>query len=411
MILNFKIGECCQVLSSKRIFANDYVDHGIPFYRSKEIIHKALNKFEGDEVFIKEDRFNDIKNKFGAPKKGDLLISAVGNRSGICYCIKEEYDFYFKDGNLIWLKNFNDKLTSEYLAYLLNSEHGQGMINNIFIGAAQKALTIDAIKKIKLNLPPLTIQKRIASILSAYDDLIENNLKRIKLLEEIAKRTYEEWFVKFRVNGEELSIDEATGLPVGWKQITVNDYVEVIGKGPALNYDFQGQKYPVINQSCIRNGEIELEKVLYAQELNANKEYCYLKTNDILINSMGQGTLGRVSKNVSIRNERFIIHNCITFLRAKKELSQFQLYYFISSKQSYFISVSQGSTGQTTLKQSLVGDLEINLPTNSILNSFNNIIEPIWNQMGVLKNQNSNLKQSRDILLPRLMSGTINVES
>jgi type I restriction enzyme S subunit len=98
-------------------------------------------------------------------------------------------------------------------------------------------------------------------------------------------------------------------------------------------------------------------------------------------------------------------------LRAKKELSQFQLYYFISSKQSYLISVSQGSTGQTTLKQSLVGDLEINLPTNSILNSFNNIIEPIWNQMGVLKNQNSNLKQSRDILLPRLMSGTINVES
>jgi type I restriction enzyme S subunit len=226
---------------------------------------------------------------------------------------------------------------------------------------------MEKLATIKFNVPDYPTQKRIASILSAYDDLIENNLKRIKLLEEIAQRTYEEWFVKYRVNGKQLPIDENTGLPVGWKQITVNDYVEVISKGPTLNYDFVGRKYPVINQSCIRNGEIELEKVLYAQELNANKEYCYLKVNDILINSMGQGTLGRVSKNVSIKNESYIIHNCIMFLRAKKELSQFQLYYFISSKQSYFISVSQGSTGQTTLKQSLVGDLEINLPTNFIL--------------------------------------------
>lgn len=301
---------------------------------------------------------------------------------------------------------------SDFIYYLAKTDDFRSYAIGSMVGASgRQRADATYVGNYEVNLPPLPTQKRIASILSAYDDLIENNLKRIKLLEEIAQRTYEEWFVKFRVNGEQLPIDETTGLPAGWKLITVNDYVEVIGKGPSLNYDFQGQKYPVINQSCIRNGEIELEKVLYAQELNANKEYCYLKSNDILINSMGQGTLGRVSKNVSIKNERFIIHNCITFLRAKKKLSQFQLYYFISSKQSYFISVSQGSTGQTTLKQSLVGDLEINLPANSILNSFNNIIEPIWNQMGLLKNQNSNLKQSRDILLPRLMSGTINVES
>ena len=332
-----------------------------------------------------------------------IILGRVG-----AYCGAVEIsmtNFWASDNTIVVKPKKNSDLI--FLYYLLKNFP----LNSFAGGSAQPLITQTVLKKLVFQIPPLPAQKRIASILSAYDDLIENNLKRIKLLEEVAQRTYEELFVKFRVNGEQLPIDEATGLPAGWKLITVNDYVEVIGKGPSLNYDFQGQKYPVINQSCIRNGEIELEKVLYAQELNANKEYCYLKSNDILINSMGQGTLGRVSKNVSIKNERFIIHNCITFLRAKKKLSQFQLYYFISSKQSYFISVSQGSTGQTTLKQSLVGDLEINLPANSILNSFNNIIEPIWNQMGLLKNQNSNLKQSRDILLPRLMSGTINVES
>ena len=344
-------------------------------------------------------------------KPNDTIIATVRPVNRSFYYLNNFPENTIVSTGFAVLRPKADLINSRFLFYVISNETFTSFLVANEQGANYPAVTPEIIGRAEIILPPLKTQKRIASILSAYDDLIENNSKRIKLIEEIAQRTYEEWFVKFRVNGEQLSIDEATGLPVGWKQITVNDYAEVIGKGPSLNYDFQGQKYPVINQSCVRNGEIELEKVLYAQELNANKEYCYLKTNDILINSMGQGTLGRVSKNVSIRNERFIIHNCITFLRAKKELSQFQLYYFISSKQSYFISVSQGSTGQTTLKQSLVGDLEINLPTNSILNSFNNIIEPIWNQMGVLKNQNSSLKQSRDILLSRLMSGTINVES
>jgi type I restriction enzyme S subunit len=261
----------------------------------------------------------------------------------------------------------------------------------------------------EILLPPLPTQRRIASILSAYDDLIENNLKRIKLLEEIAQRTYEEWFVKFRVNGRQLIIDEKTGLPEGWRLVSVKDYSEEISKGPSLNYDNDGNKFPVINQSCIRNGEIELEKILFAQELSNNKQNCYLKINDILINSMGQGTLGRVSKNVSI-NERFIIHNCITFVRAKEIFSQYQLFYFLSSKQSYFEGVAQGSTGQTTLKVSLIEELEIQLAPKKLIDHFNSIIKPLWEQMGILKKQNQKLKETRDILLPKLMNGTINVE-
>ena len=133
-----------------------------------------------------------------------------------------------------------------------------------------------------------------------------------------------------------------------------------------------------------------------------------LKINDILINSMGQGTLGRVSKNNSI-SEKYIIHNCITFLRAKDIYSQVYLYQFISSKENYFISVSQGSTGQTTLKKSLIEDLDIIIPESNLLKKYDSIVIPMWNKIGVLKNQNKKLKSARDILLPRLMNQTIEV--
>jgi type I restriction enzyme S subunit len=410
MILNFKIGECCQVLSSKRIFANDYVDHGIPFYRSKEIIHKALNKFEGDEVFIKEDRFNDIKNKFGAPKKGDLLISAVGNRSGICYYIKEEYDFYFKDGNLIWLKNFNDKLTSEYLAYLLNSEHGQGMINNIFIGAAQKALTIDAIKKIKLNLPPLTIQKRIASILSAYDDLIENNSKRIKLLEEIAQRTYEEWFVKFRVNGEQLAIDENTGLPEGWNEGTFSDIISFQSGFAFKSSKFKKEGFPVIKIKNIENNTVDITDTDFINDDYAElAKKVKLNEGDLLI-AMTGATVGKVG--------------FLPFSNASCYLNQ-RVGRFINkgeTKNTYFVfaSMTQGSGLQQVLnlaggaaQPNISGDqimsIKCIIPNENVLTNFSKLSESLFKQILILQNQNQKLKQSRDILLPRLMSGTINV--
>lgn len=254
----------------------------------------------------------------------------------------------------------------------------------------------------------LQTQTQIANILCSYDDLIENNLKRIKLLEQAAQNIYKEWFVNRRFpDNENTPIEQETGLPEGWEEKTVGDYVKIISKGPSLNYEVE-KGFPVINQSCIRNGEIELEKIRIAAELKENKHYCYLKINDILINSMGQGTLGRVSKNNSI-SEKYIIHNCITFLRAKDIYSQVYLYQFISSKEDYFISVSQGSTGQTTLKKSLIEDLDIIIPESNLLKKYDSIVMPMWNKIGVLKNQNKKLKSARNILLPRLMNQTIEV--
>ena len=368
---------------------------------------KIADATASDKTIYKTKEF---VNEYGASfsrflKKGSLILATSGvslgqtKFLGVDACIHDGW-LYFDD--------FSEELDKNFFYYrllLLSSYlHGQSY------GAAIQNVNTGILRSVKLNLPPLPTQRKIATILSAYDDLIENNLKRIKLLEEKAQLTYEEWFVHMKFPGHEtMPINKETGLPEGWEKVKVRDYVKVISKGPSLNYDGSGTKFPVLNQSCIRNGEIELDKVLYASELSKNKEECYLKINDILINSMGQGTLGRVSKNVSI-NQKYIIHNCITFLRAKDIYSQYMLFYYISMHQPYFESIAQGSTGQSTLKKELVSNLEIKVPKNNLLIEFDSIIEPIWKSIGFLKNQNQLLKEARDILLPRLMTGMIDVE-
>jgi len=155
-----KIGDHCEVTSSKRIFYSDYVHSGIQFFRSKEVIQSFYGQSIDNPLYISEQKYENIKNRFGVPNPGDLLLTSVGT-IGIPYIIKETDQFYFKDGNLTWFRNFDDKLLSRYLFYWIQSPHGKGTINNSTIGSSQKALTISMIKKIHIPFPPLPVQRRI----------------------------------------------------------------------------------------------------------------------------------------------------------------------------------------------------------------------------------------------------------
>ena len=159
-----QLSKYCTVKSSKRVFAREYVEDGIPFFRSKDVIDKALGSFVDYDLYISADRFKELKAKTGSPQKGDLLINSVGNRSGQSYVVQDEGDFYFKDGNIIWLSDFDD-VDANYLSYWLKSPYGQHSLSSVMIGSAQKALTIDAIRNLSVPLPPIAAQKSIAHIL------------------------------------------------------------------------------------------------------------------------------------------------------------------------------------------------------------------------------------------------------
>jgi type I restriction enzyme S subunit len=141
------------VTSSKRIFLSDYVDEGIPFYRSKEIIAKS--NFESIEkpLYITEERYTDIKEKFGVPVSGDLLITSVGTIGFVHLVNNDDGDFYFKDGNLIWIKNLQQQNLAYFLFFKFRTPEFKEMLNSVAIGSSQKALTIETVKKIEIEIP------------------------------------------------------------------------------------------------------------------------------------------------------------------------------------------------------------------------------------------------------------------
>ena len=145
------IGQLCDVTSSKRVYLADYVEEGIPFYRSKEIIQLSQGLAVSDPLYISESAFNAFKNKFGVPKRNDILITSVGT-IGVSYLV-DGHEFYFKDGNLTWIKSGDYPQLTYFLFQWLNSKIGKQQLLQSTIGTSQSALTIENLKKIKVVVP------------------------------------------------------------------------------------------------------------------------------------------------------------------------------------------------------------------------------------------------------------------
>lgn len=152
-----RLGDVCTISSSKRIFAKEYQTEGIPFYRGKEVIEKHNGNKVSTELFISPKRYEEIKGKYEVPKKGDILLTSVGTL-GIPWLVDED-DFYFKDGNLTWLR-CNTQILPSYLYLWLNSAEAQNQIDVKCIGSTQKALTIETLNKFQITLPSLELQKK-----------------------------------------------------------------------------------------------------------------------------------------------------------------------------------------------------------------------------------------------------------
>jgi len=285
-------------------------------------------------------------------------------------------------------------------------------MQNASKGTTQDNLSVDKLMTFDFAVPGVEEQRCIASVLSAYDDLIENNTRRIAIMEEMARRIYEEWFVRFRFPGHEnvRMIESEMGLvPRDWVMVSIESITSTLARGPTLSYVDDG--IPVLNQRCIRHGEINLEAIQKARPLAKAKEHLYLAPLDILINSMGVGTLGRVSRNVSVL-DKMIVHNCITLVRASPaRCSQAYLFYVLSGLQGEFESIAVGATGQTSLPITFLQKLVIKLPPSDLMLAFDKFVLPMWHQIGVLKRAIGNLRTTRDLLLPKLISGELDVSA
>lgn len=186
------LGDICRITSSKRIFAKEYRTSGVPFYRGKEIIEKHNGRKVSNELYISKERYEEIRNKFDVPKKGDILLSSVGTL-GVAWLVDED-EFYFKDGNLTWIR-CNEKMIPGFLYLWLNSPSARNQINAMCIGSTQKALTIETLKNFLVELPPIETQKRICRIIDPISNKIKTNNQINKNLLEQVLTLYRNKFV------------------------------------------------------------------------------------------------------------------------------------------------------------------------------------------------------------------------
>jgi type I restriction enzyme S subunit len=296
----YLLGELGEITSSKRIFQSEYVDDGIPFYRTKEIKELANKEPISNELFISRERYEEIKVKFGVPEVGDILITAIGT-VGEIYIVENEKEFYFKDGNILWLKGFKD-VDPFFLRYLLSSLINE--LQNLSSGSAYKALPITKLKEYKIPLPPIEEQRRIAAILDKADGVRRKHKESIRLTEELLKSTFLEMF------GD----PENSVYPVK----TLNDVCSKITDGAHFTPTYTSTGVPFLRVTDIQNDFIDWENVKHIP-IEEHKELikrCHPKRGDILYSK--NGTIG-IPKIIDWDND-FSIFVSLALLSPKKEI-------------------------------------------------------------------------------------------
>ncbi|PPD34296.1 MAG: restriction endonuclease subunit S [Methylomonas sp.] len=278
-------------------------------------------------------------------------------------------------------------------------------------GSAQSQITISSLESFKVKLPCLAVQQKIAAILSAYDDLIENNLKRIKLLEEMAQITYEEWFVRLKFPGHETTqLDSATGLPLGWRRITLDDACDVSGGGtPSTEVDeyWNGGDIAWFSPTDLskNNSLVLLDSAQKITQKGLQKSSAKLMqpTGFMMTSRATIGLFGLFDKPFCT-NQGFIN------VMPKHESHKYFLLFNFKLRVPEFLNYASGATFPE-LSKSKFKRLKIDWPTETLLEKWHEVSNPMIQEITNLSKQNQLLKEARDILLPRLMTGMIDVDT
>lgn len=168
-----KLGDAVNVTSSKRVYLSDYVEYGVPFYRSKEVIQLSNGKAISELLYISEEKYLEFKNKYGVPKKNDILLTSVGT-IGIPLLVSDNKPFYFKDGNLTWIQSSSSTEVAIYLYFWIKSDIGKQQLLSSTIGTSQSALTIEKLKNIKIVVPTDDIISEFSNFTSDIMEKINN---------------------------------------------------------------------------------------------------------------------------------------------------------------------------------------------------------------------------------------------
>lgn len=395
-----KLSDCCVSIADGDHQAPPKADFGIPFVTISDI--NVYNQFDfTDTMFVPREYYDRLDNKRKA-QKGDVLYSVVGS-FGIPVYMKETVPFVFQ--RHIAILRPNDTILPQFLYYTMLSRDFYMMADAAALGAAQRTVSLTALRNIRISVPPMDAQKKIVDTLSAYDTLIENNQKQIKLLEEAAQRLYKEWFVDLRFPGyEDTSIVD--GVPEGWSLSPISDFGEVVtGKTPSTEKkeyyggnipfvkipDMHGCVYPVITESSLTEAGAKTQ---------INK---FIPRNGIMVSCIA--TVGLV--NIAV--ERCQTNQQINSIILSDERDLYYVFSAMKRLKELLEGVGSNGATMTNVNKTKFASLPVLYPSEELRDSYYSFCKPIFEKIYNLSLSVVGLKKARDRLLPKLMSGEIEV--
>ena len=390
-----KLGDISILTSSKRVYLEDYVTEGIPFFRGKEITELKNKEKPTDILYISKERYNDFKEKYGVPKKGDILVTAVGTLGNV-WMIENNSPFYFKDGNLIWLKNIKED--SSFLEKLIQLNTRE--LIKTSIGSTQKALTMVELRKINLKFPQLSEQQKIASFLSDVDDKITKLNKKKELIEKYKKGIMQKIF------NQELRFkdDEGNEFPK-WEENKLADFKGLVhGDGDwILSKDISKKgDYQIVQLGNIGFG-LYVEKKLKTITSDKFTELkgTLINKGDLLINRMVDGALNCC---ILKKDGNYITSVDVCWIRQNDYFNNYFLMSLIlfGKNQNKLLNLSSGSGRVRISKKNLFNEFSFKLPSKQEQTKIVNFLSDIDLKIEVLNNKIDNSKNFKKGLLQKM---------
>lgn len=378
---NKKLSDCCISIADGDHQPPPKADSGIPFVTIANI--SATNQFDfSNTMFVPQEYYNRLDSKRKA-QKDDILYSVVGS-FGIPVYMRETIPFVFQ--RHIAILRPNESILPKFLYYTMLSRDFYMMADAAALGAAQRTISLTALRNMKIAVPLMDIQKKIADILSAYDDLIENNQKQIKLLEEAAQRLYKEWFVDLRFPGHETT-PIVDGVPVGWKKVEVGTCIAKVARTKQ-----------VMTAELLEVGRIPV--------VDQSRSFVAGYTND-------EETIVDLGIPIIVFGDHTRVLKYIQFPFAKgADGTQLIVTNNEKMPQSLFycslVNVDLSNYHYARHFKYLKAE-EILLPSLDVAHQFDGVVSPLFEQVQMLRDKCKLATEARDRLLPKLMSGEIEV--
>jgi type I restriction enzyme S subunit len=344
-------------------------------------------------------------------RRGDLVIAMTEQAQGLLgsSALIPADGVYLHNQRIGLIQPTSGQADLGFLYYLFNTPAVREQIQATATGSKVRHTAPSRVEDVTVPFPPVETQRNIAAILSGYDDLIENNNRRIKLLEEMAQRIYREWLVEFRYPGHESvsPVESDLGLiPDGWTVSALSSLAETIARGVSPRYAEESDQL-VINQKCIRGGRLDMSLArMHETTVPPGK---MVRDGDVLINSTGVGTLGRVAQVLSVV-ERVTVDSHVTLVRPAADVADTEFIGLtLLARAPELATMGVGSTGQTELSRSAIGEIKVATPPKQLQSDFAAAVYALRRLPISLAAITRNLCSTRDLLLPRLISGEIDV--